>query len=74
MKLELFKLEASMLRLNFAVSAELIEMFDAMGTSLAGVVNKTRGAIAALGVPRMGSCPLEPPHAAKKQDIADTTM
>lgn len=73
-KLELFKLDGSMLRLNFAVSAVLTEMPDAMGTSLAGVVRITRGVMVKLGVPRIGSCPPEPPHATKKQVIVATTM
>ena len=67
-KLVAFKLDAVISRLNFAVSAILAATSEAIGTSFAGFVSTTIGAIAKLGVPRIGSCPPEPPQATSKHE------
>jgi hypothetical protein len=67
-KLVAFKLDVVMSRLNLAVSAILAATPVAIGTSFSGFVNTTIGAIAKLGVPRIGSCPPDPPQATSKHE------
>ena len=64
-KLDASKLEASMSRLNLAVSLVLVATPVTMGIFLAGVVKITRGAVLRLGEPRIGS---EPPHATSRHE------
>lgn len=73
-KLDAFRLEANMLRLNLAVSCVLVTTSVTRGTDLLGVVKITRGAVVSSGGPKIGSVLPEPPHATRKQDNVVTSI
>jgi hypothetical protein len=73
-KLDAVRLDAVMSALNLAVNLEFADTPVAMGLCFAGLVEITRGVRSALGVPKIGSCPPEPPQATSKHDSVATKI
>jgi hypothetical protein len=73
-KLVTLTVDASMSRLNLAISIELVATPVTMGVRFAGVVEMTRGALVTVGVPRIGSFPPPSPQATSKLDNAATKI
>jgi hypothetical protein len=73
-KLDAVRLDAAMSALNFAVNRVLVEMPVTIGVCLTGLVAITRGVMSAFGVPRIGSCPPDPPQATSKHDSVATKI